>query len=310
MNAEHRKPHFELRHLRAFAEVVRHGGFSRAAESLHLTQSTVSKVVSQLEGEVGAPLLQRNRGGIQLTRTGELVFRRAKAMLAQRDLLQHELQTITQPQQGSLRLGFSRLETSTFFGRPLAEFRRCHPEVELTVVTDSDSQLTRRLLRGELDCAGLICARHADLEVLELQREPMMALVPRNHALARQSDIALADLDGEPLVLSEDKCPLNELVLGTFDRVGITTQVAIHTSQVGLLHELVAERLGVGFLPRVLALRRQHPEVVPLRVRDFDHQWTFNLAWPRESRLSAVARAWLAVVRASWSPPGLAWATD
>lgn len=293
-----RRPNVEFRHLRVFAEVVRHGGFTRAAEVIHATQSTVSKAISQLENEVGKPLLRRHRRGIELTRVGEIVYRRAQVMLAQRELLADELHALAGNPQTTLRLGFSRMETSSFFGRALAEFRRRHPEVEISIAVEGESQIVRRLLKGDLDLAGLVSPRDPGLEVLEVQREPVFVLVSRENPLALRTRIGIGDLKNQQIVLFEEKCQLNEMVVSALAQAGILAPVAIKTSQVGLIHELVAENIGIGFLPRALALNRLHPMVVALPLEGFEPQWTYTLAWARTARLSSTARAWIAVARA------------
>lgn len=301
-----RQPNVELRHLRVFAEVVRHGGFTRAAEIIHATQSTVSKVISQLEEQVGQPLLNRNRKGIELTQVGELVYRRAQVMLAQRDLLADELHALVDAPLTTLRLGFSRMETSAFFGRALAEFRRRYPKVEVTIEVDAPCQITRRLLKSDLDLAGLMCPRDPELEVLELQREPVMVILSRENPLAARGRIRLVDLYDQQLVLLDEKCPINDLVISGLAEAGLVASVAFKTSQVGLTYELVAENIGVGFLPRALARMRTHPRVVALPLDGFEQSSSYAIAWPRGARLSASARAWIAVVRAVYAVPELA----
>lgn len=298
-----RQLHVELRELRMFAEVVRRGGFSRAAEAVHATQSTVSKAVARLEAEVGAPLLRRHRGGIELTNAGEMVYRRAQAMLVQRDLLTQDVQALTRKPRGSLRLGFSRLETSVFFGRILAEYRRRHPEVDVSVCVEADGVLVQRLLRGDIDLAGMAHPREPRIEVLELQREPLMVLLPRDHRLAGRSSLSVTDLDGLPLVLCEDKCPLNDMVLQAFDRAGVSVRTALKTSQAGLMMELVAEGLGTAFLPRALVQLRPHPRVVAVPLQGFEHHWPFTVAWSPDAALSRAARCWLALVREMYALP-------
>ena len=298
-----RQSNVELRHLRVFAEVVRHGGFTRAAEVIHATQSTVSKVISQLEEEVGGPLLRRHRKGIELTRVGELVYRRAQIMLAQRDLLTDELQALSGEVHTTLKLGFARMETSAFFGRALAEFSRRHPEVEISVTADAQNQLVRRLHKGEIELAGLVSPSDPGLEILELQREPLMALVPRESPLAERGRLHVKDLKDQQLILFDEKCPLNEMVVGALAQAGILASVAIKTSQVGLIHELVAETIGVSFLPRALARHRLHPKVLALPLDGIEQQWTYALAWPRATHLSPAARAWIAVARAVYALP-------
>ena len=81
----------EIRTLRAFVEVVRQGGFSQAAKVVFATQSTVSKAVKQLEDEIGVLLLDRLGHRSTLTSAGEIVYRRAIRILAERDDLISQL---------------------------------------------------------------------------------------------------------------------------------------------------------------------------------------------------------------------------
>src|SRR5690349_14851255 len=105
----------ELRTLRAFVEVVRQGGFSQAAKTVHATQSTVSKAVKQLEDEIGMPLLDRIGHRTRLTTAGEIVYPRAVRLLAERDDLIAELEELRGLKRGCLRLGLPPVGSSTLF---------------------------------------------------------------------------------------------------------------------------------------------------------------------------------------------------
>src|SRR5258707_12448715 len=95
----------DFRRLRLFVEVVRQGGFSQAAKVVFATQSTVSKAVKQLEDELGMPLLDRVGHRSTLTAAGDMVYRRALRMLADRDDLLAELDELRGLKRGILRLG-------------------------------------------------------------------------------------------------------------------------------------------------------------------------------------------------------------
>ena len=105
----------DIRQLRVFVEVVRHGGFSAAARVIHATQPTVSKAVALLEEEVGTPLLERDRNGVRMTQAGEVVYRRAQAMLVERDDLRAELAELKGLHRGELRLGLPPLGSDMLF---------------------------------------------------------------------------------------------------------------------------------------------------------------------------------------------------
>src|SRR5271154_1522369 len=102
----------EIRTLRAFVEVVRQGGFSQAAKVVFATQSTVSKAVKQLEDELGVSLLDRIGHRSTLTSAGDVVYRGALKLLAERDNLLAELDDLRGLKRGTLRLGFPQVGSS------------------------------------------------------------------------------------------------------------------------------------------------------------------------------------------------------
>ena len=107
--------------LRSFVEVVRQGGFSQAAKVVFTTQSTVSKAVKQLETELGVALLDRRGHRSMLTAEGDVVYRRALKILAERDDLAAELDELRGLKLGTLRLVFRQVAAATC-SRPFLRF--------------------------------------------------------------------------------------------------------------------------------------------------------------------------------------------
>src|SRR5260370_29236054 len=118
----------DVRALRYFVEVISQQSFTRASETLDATQPTISKMVKQLEEEVGAPLLVRSGHGQQLTDAGRLVYARAKGVLQQMETLSVELDELRHLARGELRLRLPPMVGAAFFPRVLGEYlRRCPP---------------------------------------------------------------------------------------------------------------------------------------------------------------------------------------
>src|ERR1700761_1786807 len=113
----------EIRSLKALVAVVHEGGFSRAAKKLHLTQSTVSKAVKQLEDELAVKLLDRRAQPNPLTEAGRRVYAKAVAILAEGTALETELQELRGLKTGRLRLGLPAIGSSIVFARRFAEYR-------------------------------------------------------------------------------------------------------------------------------------------------------------------------------------------
>src|ERR1700676_4269355 len=162
----------EFQALRIFVEVVRQNGFSAAARTLFTTQSTVSKVVKQLEHEIGAPLLNRTGRRIALTSVGDVVYRRALRILAERDDLLVELGDLQGLKRGTLRLGISPINTSTLFAPVFALYRNRYPAIDLQLVELGGDQLKEQVLSGNVDVAVALLPVADEFEWQEVTRLP------------------------------------------------------------------------------------------------------------------------------------------
>ena len=283
----------EARALRMFVEVVRQGGFSRAARTVFATQSTVSKAVKQLEDELGLPLLERFGHRSRLTPAGEVVYRRAQTILAEGEDLRAELEELRGLKEGTLRLGLPLIGSNTLFARWFADFRRRYPGIELQLMEHGSKRLEELVLAGELDFAASLLPVSDEFEWQELRREPIDALLAIDHPLATRSQLTFADLAEEPFVLFGAGFALNPIILQACRQSGFTPRIAAQSSQVEFIVELVAAKLGIAFLPRMIAEQRPHPQTRRLPLHGPEIFWHIALIWRRGGYLSHAAQAWL-----------------
>ncbi|RZN13731.1 LysR substrate-binding domain-containing protein [Bradyrhizobium sp. Leo121] len=144
---------FDLELLRSFVSVVDAGGFTRAGERVHRTQSTVSQQIKRLEEDVGQPLLIRNGKDVTPTEAGERLLSYARRLLA---LAEEARDVVTRPTyQGAIRLGIPEDFAAYRLTKLLGAFSRSHPMLRLDVRADQSMHLQRDLNRGELDLALL-----------------------------------------------------------------------------------------------------------------------------------------------------------
>jgi DNA-binding transcriptional LysR family regulator len=141
----------DLELLRSFVSVVDSGGFTRAGERVHRTQSTVSQQIKRLEDDVGQPLLNRNGKDVTPTEAGERLLSYARRLLA---LAEEARDVVARPEsEGAVRLGVPEDFAAYRLAKLLAAFSRSHPGLRLDVRTDQSANLKRELERGELDLA-------------------------------------------------------------------------------------------------------------------------------------------------------------
>src|SRR5215468_10732279 len=124
----------DVRRMRVLREVAVRGSFSAAAEALSFTQSAISQQIAALEREAGTTLVQRNARGVRLTEAGEALVRHADAILARLGEAEAELEAIAGVRGGRLRLAAFESAGATLMPLAIADFRRRHPDVELSMI--------------------------------------------------------------------------------------------------------------------------------------------------------------------------------
>lgn len=289
--------HIDLRRLSIFVAVVKQGSFSKAAEVVFATQPTVSKAVSQLESEIGMPLLNRIGRRSELTVAGEIVFRRVLSLLADTENLTAELDDLRGLTRGTLRIGFPRLGSSALYAALYVSFRRRYPDIDVQISVHDTVRLEELLHAGGIDLGLLVHPTSQEFDWQDVRTDPLLVLMPPHHPLAGHRAIKLQSLSEFPFILFDEGFPLNKVILDACRDKGITPTIAARSSQVDFIFELVAAGIGVAFLPRLVVEKRPHRSVRRALLLDAKCKWCMSLAWRRGAYLSHAAQAWLAHAR-------------
>ncbi len=287
----------ELRTLRAFVEVIRQGGFSQAAKAVSATQSTISKAVKQLEDELGLSLLDRIGHRSTLTAAGEIVYRRAQAMLAERDDMVAELGELRGLKRGVLRIGLPPIGSDVVFAPIFAVYRSRYPGIDIQLVEHGSKRLEEMVFAGEIEVAASLLPVSEDFAWQQVRQEPIDVLVAADHPLATAASVELTRLASLPFILFEAGFALNPIILAACRTTGFTPIVAARSSQINFIIELVAAKLGIGFLPRMIAQQRKHPGVRHIAVINPAMDWNMALIWRRGGYQSDAVKAWLVLAR-------------
>lgn len=282
-----------LRTLRVFVEVVRQGGFSQAAQVVSLTQSSVSKAVKTLEDELGTPLLNRIGHKSELTAAGEIAYRRALVLLAERNDLIAEINELRDLKGGTLRIGLPPVGCGVLFAEMFATYRSRYPMVNIELIEHGSKKLRECLEAGEVDLAALLIPTDETFAYQEVRNEPLVVMLPSAHSLSRRKRMDFSDLVDSPFILFEEGFALNALIMAACDRRGIVPRVTARSGQIDFIADLVAAGLGVAFLPRMLAQKHKHAGIALVPLDEPDTDWNIALAWRAGAHLPPAATAWL-----------------
>jgi DNA-binding transcriptional LysR family regulator len=250
----------DVKRMRVLREVAARGSFSGAAEALSYTQSAVSQQIAALEREAGTILVERSPRGVRLTDAGTALVGHADAILARLDAAERELEAIAGLRGGRLRVVALPSAASSLMPLAIAEFRRRHPAVELSLEPGEPEEAIACVKAGECDVVVSVEASFRPLEdeavvKTPLLDDPMFVVLPKGHELARKSDLRLEDLDGEAWILgSTAKCPDSSILLRAANAAGFEPRIAFHSDDYTAIQGFIAAGVGVGLIPDLALL--------------------------------------------------------
>ncbi|MFD7904082.1 LysR family transcriptional regulator [Kitasatospora sp. NPDC059722] len=262
--------------LDVFRTAARLGSFTAAGEHLGFTQSAISRQISTLEAELGAPLFDRLARGVRLTEHGRALLPHAEALLERLDSTRRELTALTELGTGRLRLGAFDSANAALVPTALAAFRAAHPEVAVSLTEGLSATLLTRLADADIDLAVVASYPehpydHEQFDLQPLVEDPVLVALPRGHRLARRRRLRLAELADEPWIAA--RRTIETTLLAAFVRQGLRPRVeyavAGWTAKLGL----VAAGLGPALIPSLaaraarpdIALVALHPDDTPVR---------------------------------------------
>jgi DNA-binding transcriptional LysR family regulator len=258
----------EARHLRVLRAVAATGSFSAAGRELGCTQPAVSQQMKALEASVGTPLLVRSGREMRLTQAGEALVRHAAGILAGLTAAEEEVAAIAGLRAGRVRLVSFPSGSSTLVPAALAALRAAHPGTRVSLEEAEPPQSVDKLRAGDCDIAlafryegAAVSDEWDDLVVRPLLRDPLIALVPERHPLARSADgsVAIGALAGESWIAGCPRC--RGQLVEVCEAAGFTPRIDFATDDYPAVAGLVGAGLGVAVLPQ-LAVESVRPRGV------------------------------------------------
>lgn len=285
----------DLRSLRYFVETVRLNSFTQAAESLHVTQSTISKMVRQLEQETGAQLLIRDGRKLALTDIGRVVYARGEDMLASMRRLAQEVHDTQTVELGQLTVGIPPM-INLLFTPVLKAFRELHPQITLTLLEDTGQAIERKVANGELEIGLTVLPADPALalQTAAIASYPLWALAAQGTFRKSRATLPFKALDRLPLVLLTDDFALTRRLRAAFGAAGFEPQVAAQSGQWDWLVAMASAGMGVALLPEPFIDRLALGPLDAVRLVEPALPWQPAHVW-QGGYLSHAARAWLDV---------------
>jgi len=287
----------ELRHLRYFVTLAECLNFTRAAERVHVTQSTLSHQIRQLEDELDQTLFERAGRKVVLTEAGERFLDYASQALAAVDQGIGALKETAADLAGEVRVGATHTFNLGFIPECVATFLTRHPTARVIVEELAADGVCAKVKAGELDLG--IAYRPStpdDLLFEPLYNEEMVLVVAEGHLLAQRKRVRLVELHRQPLVLLPKEFATRAMLDECFRACGAEPRVVAEMNTIAPMLGLVA-RTGIGSVVAANAVTAQ-PELKRVLLESPTPIRTPGILWKRGNRQQAnEMRSFASIVR-------------
>ena len=241
----------ELRHLRYFLAVAEELHFGRAASRLHIAQPPLSQQIRKLERELGVALFDRTKRRVELTPAGRALLDETRDVLARAERAVRTAQRAGRGEIGHLAIGFVPSADLDILPRVLRAWRARFPQVEIELHSLLPAAQVEALHDGRIHVGFVrVPVDETGLVVESIQREPLLAALPRGHRLARARRVRLADLASDTMILFPRHIApgYHDVFINACRCAGFTPRV-LHPGSMQTNLALVAAGLGVTLMP-------------------------------------------------------------
>jgi DNA-binding transcriptional LysR family regulator len=299
----------QLRHLKAFMAVADTLNFTRAAERIHLAQSSVTEQIQALEADLGVRLFDRTHRKLALTPEGRCLLVYAGELTGLADEARAAVARTSAVISGPLVIGGLETLCSTHLPELIATFGRRYPTVNIALRTADSNSLRNGLGNGELDVAFVFgnppTAQEIRCEVIG--QEELVVILPSGHRLAEQAEIGPDDLPGEAFVVTQPGCVYRKI----FDEAFAATlphqprQVG-ELASLGAIRGLVEAGHGCALVP-TSAVTTPSARLAAIPWAGGERTTPITMMWRRRRVLSSATDAFLAAARIAFAlRPGVA----
>ncbi|QQX80898.1 LysR family transcriptional regulator [Shewanella sp. KX20019] len=287
----------QIKNLHCFVTLVEMGNYTRAAEKLHLTQPTLTKMIQRLEENLGQPLLIRNNQKVIATEAGRLLACSAQQIVGQWHRLHEDMNRLNGLETGQLRLGVCPMMGEMIINL-LSNYRKRYPGIEVSILELGGFGAEQALLNDSLDLTftALPTSHTEEFESHNLQGYPLLACIPNDHPLAEIEALTWANIEPYPFILYNDDFSLSKLLLRLSRKANVELNIAAQSGQWDFIAAMVAAEMGIAILPEPICNKVSSDAFVYRPLNPF-LTWDLALIWRKNLPLTAAAESFIALSR-------------
>ena len=284
--------------VQAFVAVADEGGFQKAADILHVTQTAVTQRLRNLENFLGVTLIERTTRSVALTRIGRDFLPQARRLLAELSTALTEIRETGRAARGDVSIACVPTVGVQYLPRILQEYALRHPENRVKVLDHASSGVAEAVLRREAEFGINIAGSHLpELESIPLLEDEFVLICREDHALARKRRVTWRQLAPHPLIFAgqvSGNRALLDLALGNGE---ISLQFNYEVQRSSTAVGLVAEGVAAAVVPRLAMQKGAYPGIRVIALTEPLVSRTLVLVARKSARLSPAAQALYDLIR-------------
>lgn len=282
---------FDLNDLLAFRAVAELGSFSRAAESVHISQPAFSRRIEKLEEALGTRLLERTSRSVNLTSVGRDFDRQVRQILDALDTTLLGIRGVAATRMGEVTVACVPSAVNYFLTSVISRYHQLYPKIRVKILDDSANEVLIAVSRGEADFGlNFVGAQENDVEFEPLLEEHFVAACRRDHPLAQKSQVTWSELAQYDFISANkslgNRLLLDQALAGVKDKPHSMYETQHGTTMIGL----VEAGLGVAVVPAMAMPGSDHPILVSVPLVDPVVKRKMGLIKRRSSLLTPAAQ--------------------
>ena len=273
----------------AFVKTVEKGSFTRAAQELAYAQSSVSKMVADLETEWGMTLLERSKSGVCLTSAGEQIMPFLRKVLKDYSELEGQICRMNGIETGEVRIGTFSSVAINWLPNIFSALQKDYPGIEFEMLLGDYEEVERWIREGRVDCGFLRLPAGSGFDTILLTEDEYKVVLPKGHPLAAHETVSIEALNDQPFLLLEHGGKTE--VTALLERYQVHPAIRFTTWEDFAILAMVEKGLGIGILPDMIL--RRIPYKVEIRSLQEPYYRSIGLVMKHQAQLTPAVKKFI-----------------
>lgn len=287
-----------IRYLTYFVEVGKEKNFTKAAKNLHLSQPALSKVIKNLENDLGVSLIDRSAKNFKLTDQGEILLENATRTL---EVIQSEINKLYATIdciKGKLVIGVPPVIGTIFFAPMISKFREKYPNINVIIIEEGANFIKNKLKESKIDIGMILLPVYDDtLKTISIANSENVLVVSKQHKLSKKQSVTMEELKDENFISLDSSYMLYDKLYALCDKAGYQPKIGHISSQWDFIIEMVSYNQGVALLPKPIVNKFHNDNVNVLSIRNADVEWNIGIAIKNDRCLSYATREFINLIK-------------